>query len=631
MNDADPSKPDPAAALAALERVSIEMTVEPGAILEKILQADVPEIHQDVKGKFKENIRAFARDKSGVNPPIFPVVGPAGSGKTHLLASFKEIVAQSNGYFVPLEMPTLDSFHVQLNAAIVDALLANPPGGGPTQLERLFRNILAACQVSSTPKNLPKWFKDLNFAKLSAIAEKLFAKLASLFPAQKSQLERSQDVFRCLVFLNSPDEAVFSTAYSFLRDVEGEDYASGPLRLQNGLPKVADVFFALTFILRLNNSFAVIAIDQLDAILYGFNSAYRPPDASAPPEMDRPQSLFEANVRTLYGYLSDLRKYSHRAQIVVTALGDAWNGLAERDARKKGELFGPALLLPPLDDLRFIELLVARNLQGHYAAAGFTPPYPSWPFPPAFYASQRASHPREILRACYRHVYQCVAAGRAEEWQTTVGSPPPEDSLTARFRELRALPLPAGLKDPSAEKTFWQPVLEVFLECFLWERRPLPEPYLLAFRHSLSPNSKVSWVLAALDIAKASFPVRSLYVAANLHSQANSFIARLKSVLLASGVKLANPKSALRLIRFKDPPSGPASQALWRTFLKEGGKTVTPTDDVIASLHALWKLREETRHPHAFRAWVERNYPTRSIPFLADEFIWLLEKAAPET
>src|SRR4029077_1849925 len=105
--------------------------------------------------------------------------------------------------------------------------------------------------------------------------------------------------------------------------------------------------------------------------------------------------------------------------------------------------------------------LVAARLETAYAARGFEPPFATWPFVDYVFESSLGLSPRELLKACDRHLQKCIAAGEVTLCKSFDPTQPPPREIeekTAGFdqiyhSELKAVAI-ANLIDAEGEDQF---------------------------------------------------------------------------------------------------------------------------------------------------------------------------------
>ena len=98
--------------------------------------------------------------------------------------------------------------------------------------------------------------------------------------------------------------------------------------------------------------------------------------------------------------------------------------------------YKPPLPLHALSGAETARDLVAARLETEYAARGFTPPFPTWPFTDSAFESAIGFSPRQPLKACDRHLQQCITAGKVtlcETFDPAQPLPRQDEDKTAKF------------------------------------------------------------------------------------------------------------------------------------------------------------------------------------------------------
>jgi hypothetical protein len=215
-------------------------------------------------------------------------------------------------------------------------------------------------------------------------------------------------------------------------------------------------------------------------------------------------------------------------------------------------------------------------LETAYAARGFEPPFATWPFVNSAFESAPGLSPRELLKACDRHLQKCIAAGEVtlcKSFDPT--QPPPREGevQTAGLdqvyqRELKAA-LIANLIDAEGEDQFRE-LIDGTLR-LLEKHYDLPDDIDSEVQHDLdqkrpSLHGRLSFTFLSEDSREQHYCFRLLG-----HTNARAFQTRLKAAMTASGIDTALKFRHLFILRRGAPPSGPKTAAL---FEPEGRRQV---------------------------------------------------------
>ena len=152
----------------------------------------------------------------------------------------------------------------------------------------------------------------------------------------------------------------------------------------------------------------LIAVDQIDAIVTASNSLALTANKGAMQEQKEAQSIVDA----LAQGLMDLHEKKRRAVTVISCLEATWKVLEDKTSIPMEDRYKPPLPLHALSGAETARDLVAARLETEYATRGFTPPFPTWPFTDSAFESAIGFSPRQLLKACDRHLQQCITAGK---------------------------------------------------------------------------------------------------------------------------------------------------------------------------------------------------------------------------
>ena len=181
----------------------------------------------------------------------------------------------------------------------------------------------------------------------------------------------------------------------------------------------------------------LVAVDQIDAIVSSSN--LRSDDTREP--LDESERKTRSIIDVLAGGLMDLRDVTTRSVTVLTCLEATWEIIKSKAIASAPQRFRDVTLLKGLNGREAGERLIATRLSGAYATRGFTPPYPTWPFPPQEIAKVVGLAPRLVLMKCEDFRRACVERGEATECGSLVvplpppGPPEPGPGLDAAFGE----------------------------------------------------------------------------------------------------------------------------------------------------------------------------------------------------
>ncbi|MDR1165030.1 MAG: ATP-binding protein, partial [Deltaproteobacteria bacterium] len=436
-------------------------------------QFDVPEINADVKKYFKTSVRNLKNKSDDASTLILPVLGQAGSGKTHLLRTLYQNAKESRGFFIFLDLSTLTATNDFYQTLAIDAYqaLAREIKGEREQVYTLLENVAlhAGLSLSDFPEGNPKALEQAPLDAINQIAEKTHR---GLFQKYRQKAQETRDLLRALFLLASSDHNVHHVASSVLQGTPALDGVDCGFSFNQKLNHL-DIFARLTWLMSLNGSFTVLAIDQMDTIVGNYQNM-RPPDG-APKSAEIIEH--ENIIRDLSVKMCEIVRHSVKTFTVASTISDAWETLKRFGLHSSIDRFYEPLRLSPITDEGLLAKIVAQRMADAAERAGHKLPYPTWPFPPAFMKACAGSFPREVMMECAKHISYCRKLGRAKQWgePDEPGVNPPDGDVTrppitlpiqARYQELLQRKINPQWKNEKEEASFWRPALNAFIEAF---------------------------------------------------------------------------------------------------------------------------------------------------------------------
>ena len=332
----------------------------------------------------------------------------------------------------------------------------------------------------------------------------------------------------------------------------------------------------------------LIAVDQIDTIVSASNLLAGTDDTPT----DDAEKKARAIIDLLAGGLMDLHELKKRAQTVISCLQVTWPIIKTRAVKSAPHRFEELPVLEPIKKREIVEQIILGRLNTAYAAANFTPPYPTWPFRPEAIDSAIGLLPRQVLIRCQEHRQRCVAAGTVTETLSLVEpsvAPIPAtlpSGLDQEFEQQIASADIAGLFDNEREDTLaWELLFEA---CDLYLKQLLlpetmdavvkPDPD----RKKPSLHARIVFTFHDQGDREQHYCFRILK-----HSNAIAFQARLKAALTASGIDTALKFRHLFILRRDSAPKGKKTEELVTKFLQAGGKFISPTPEDLRMFVAL--------------------------------------------
>jgi hypothetical protein len=394
--------------------------------------------------RFRDSLEHTSRIQNGKNPLGLCFIGPAVAGKTHLLGEIRRAAAQLPANFVLSDLTDIREFWPLLAMHFLQSI--QRPMNGVRQLQRILEVLL--CQVDDPPSAMAfiERGRLLPREGLLFLTKKV---ISSLRPIYGQEILRRERVFRALMYLESEDAELSERAYSFLQGDEQIDEKSREFRL-HGSNSPKSVVIDLAWFLSLTGP-TVLAFDQLDPFVAQNNLA-----GLEKPSSPRLAEAFHILSGVVNGIMA-VREECARTLVVLSCLESTWKLLQQRVESFQGRFEPTVEKLQLIRDRETPSKLVALRLEESYRLAGFTPPYPEWPFAQGFFATLPPGlTPREILNRCAEHQTFCLRAGKVAEllhYSDSKKEPVAVDlsSVEADFAKTSATIDTAGLLDESRE------------------------------------------------------------------------------------------------------------------------------------------------------------------------------------
>ncbi|MDR1039038.1 MAG: hypothetical protein LBR80_02495 [Deltaproteobacteria bacterium] len=574
---------------------------------------DVPGINAEARRAFAKRLAELAGSHGGTRSRIMPVLAPAGAGKTHLLMEFCRKTTEAGGVFVPADLTDIDLFWRESCRASAQALLSDGPDGVPCYV-RLVHALLMSAGFNSVPPDpdsLSTWLLETDADDLRKMLNNLVRKLAS---ALTGTAPFWGDAARCVFGLSSDDRAVLHAASAWLSAGEADESSARALELENTAPGPDAAFFAVNSLIAATGGFTVVAYDQLDRII-------------SHAEGDRQPKADELTRR-----LARVQGESRRTLCVVTSLADVWSHMSHAVTRLRLGIFEKRIPLSPLTEPDLMEELIAARMGPAFREApGFKPPYPSYPFPRAFFEPLRGKFARDVIRAARAHVVRCSDLGTVSEWspEGELRAAGPDSVQSAGFpyisvrlgtaREKAKGRIP---KD-GADMDIWQEALDAVCACYAAEaaqglsetERPVCVPR--------SPLRKlVPLTFSTLERRGGGTSARRLVLCIIPHSNPIAFQNRLMLAILEAAPSARGEGSRrIVVLRGTPLPKGPQTRKKFEYFLEEGGVSAGFDGDAGSLMLAILEISKI--YPDKWKEWATAEKPVTVSGFLKDDFLWL--------
>ena len=601
--------------IEVLRRVDFDWTLHLDSVWEDSAY-HVPALHRQLRDDLTDNLE---RGASSAHSPLGRVVvGPAGAGKTHLLAALRREVVARGQWFVLIDMTDVRDFWDTATLGYLSSLL-RPLPDGRLQYQAVLARLLSGVLTEADPDRTVRALARAPAGRLAEFSERLLSELRRRNPHEAREIAQQQDVVRALLLLGAEDPTLSDHGYCWLQGLDLDDEVRQRHHFRAGRRHPTEIVRGLAWIMS-RSAPTLVAIDQLDAIVSQHHLASGEGSAPATPEQRASLAIIEG----LSAGLMALRDLTRRTLTVIACLESTWDVLRRRTLQSSTDRFRPPDTLKSVTREEVAGEIVERRLAPAFAAAGYSPPYPTWPFHPQAFVGVTTATPRHLLKLCDQHRRACVAAGRATEVRSfedlAVPSAEPAavelTDLDRRLEQLRgAAHIPEILAEQHEDEVLCA-LLQTACRCLLRENDYGEEvdamvdedfPGAKGYRPL---HARIRWVERRHGDRERHLCVRALQ-----RSHPIAYQTRLKAAVTASGIDRSLGFRRLVIVRRGPTPTGPVSRRLTADLLARGGRVIEPTD---GDLRTLWALGEiERARPPGLEPWLRRRRPVSATALAA--------------
>jgi hypothetical protein len=538
------------------------------------------------------------------------LVGQSGIGKTHLVAGLRRKVWDHGGWFVLLDVLGLTDFWRSAALSLLTSLLQEMQNKR-RQFEVLLAGVARRFKVE---EQVEAAFNTPN-VEVRRIVDLL---VGALVRVDMQNALRHQDVFRALALLRSSDLNTVSLAHSWLQGYDADEQARQAQGFRAPPPAPIDLVRGMSWIMSLAGP-VLVAVDQIDGVV-------NPSSVNLPgsDDLGGRQGLGEV----LAAGLLQLHDSCHRGKTIITCLFDSWKVLKEHGLTSFSQRFSEPIPMEGMNDASAVRALIVNRLAPAYAAARFTPAFPSWPYSDAAIKKAAAvgMTPRTILMRCDAFRRACLEKGDVTICDTLLGErtesvAPAASSSTletdlSRLREIADL---GGLAAPGDDGEFGGLLRDVF-DLFALQFEPNGSTDVASKPDPAQKNpplhGRLTFTHHAENDREQHFCFRALE-----HANAISFQARLRAALTASGISNQIPDRHLLLVRRGPIPSGIKTRQLFDAFRKAGGALINLLEEDLRTFVGLRTMRGEAAEAGnqvAFEIWLRSKKPLLDTAFFKD-------------
>jgi DNA helicase HerA-like ATPase len=573
-------------ALIAFRHVNFDWTAHIDEIWVDQLH-ETERLQDSIRRELQDALETLQNSRKEASPLGIPLLGPAGSGKTHLLGFLRRQALTQGMFFILADMTDVADFWETVSLGYLRSLQQH--SGGRRQVDRwLDRMIELYGHGNRKAKDIPKQRPPALINRTAELIDQVRAK-------HRKETQEHVDVLRALILFACDHADVNDLGYKWLQGLVIDDEELGVFGFQQKQQTPSRIVRGLSWLLSLTGP-SVLALDQLDAIVAEQELSRSKLDTETPSDEQR-RSL--AIIQGIAGGLLGLRDLTRRTLCVVSSLEATWNILHGQASVSMADRYDSTLLLRPGTGPDVFRELVLGRLRPSYQEHGFQPPYPAYPYSEAFFEKHRDNTPRELLKACDAHRKACRNANAVTETRgdttTSVEQPQRSDgrwkvAIQSRIDELTAQVDVAALLTDDSEK-LQDRVVEAACEALLLEN-PVPDHVFAKVEKDFMGTGSYDPLHARIRLVLTQRRERELHQSFRFLEKYHprAFQARLKAALTASGIDQDLHFRGLTILRASPIPSGAATEKLLAELQSRGGRVVTPSERELALLLALEEL-----------------------------------------
>jgi hypothetical protein len=592
-------------ALAALRKVNFDWT----AHIEEIWVDQAHEtagIQTEARNALIEHLEDLVDSPKGASPLGIPILGPAGSGKTHLLGFLRREALTREAYFILVDMTDVSDFWETVSLGYLRSL-QHQLSDGRRQVDRwLDRMIKLYGQSLRKPEDIPK-------QRPPALINRADELIHQIREKHRAEVQEHADVLRALIFFACDHSEINDLGYKWLQGmtIDDEELRLGFRQTHQSTSRIVR---GLSWLLSLTGP-TVLALDQLDAIV-AEHELSRSDAADEQASEQQKRSL--AIIQGIAGGLLDLRDVTRRTLSIVSSLETTWVILDRQAPVSMADRFNDKLLLKLNASPDVLGQLVEKRLKSAYEAVGFQPPYPSFPYAGGFFEKYRDNTPRELLKACEAHRRACRAAGvvTATDEATPIRRDPDPgwpETIDARLKTLLLEVNPALVLHDEDEK-LQDEFIEAACDAIVLEN-PAPESVAVKIDRDFMGTGNYAPLHARIRLILTENREREVHFAFRFleKSHHSAFQSRLKAAMTASGIDKNLGFRGLTILRQGPIPSGPATARVVAELAARGGTLVSPSNAELATVLAVQGLIKTAKDTDRIEEWLTLRRPVSKL------------------
>ncbi len=606
------------ATLRALLRADFDWTSHIEAIWQSS-ETDVEELQAEAREDLEMHLEDLDESASLHSPLGVPLLGMAGSGKTHLLGIMRQRAFAHRAWFVLVDLTDVSDFWETVLLGYLRSLQQPGPDSNKRQLDSWLDDFVGRFgqdqrRRGKIPEQRPPGLINTCDALVTALGRK-----------HREEAREHADVLRALVLFACDHSEINDLGYKWLQGIGIDEDEKQHHGFREAQRSPARIVGGLSWLLSLAGP-TVLALDQLDAIVAEHNLA----SATDGQEPTAQQQASLAIIQGIGGGLMALRDVTRRTLTIVSALHATWKVLITRAVAAMGDRYNDPLRIDPATAEQSFRRLVEQRLAPAYHRAEIAPPYPTYPFTGAFFEKHRSGTPRDLLKACDAHRRACRKAGVVTETEVATTPPPPPSpgdfaTLESRLDTLRAQ---ANIEDILTDKSERKldKLIETACSALLHENPtidsviPRVDKDFIGTGNYDPLHARIRLILTHENERERHLAFRSLQ-----QEHHRAFQSRLKAAITASGIDHKLDFRRLTLFRVGPVPGKTATRKLLDELTSKGGRLLEPGEDELRTLWALSQLIDVTDEPRQLEAWLQDQRPVSQLPSFREAAAWLFE------
>lgn len=582
---------------------------------------DVRQLNRHLRIEIGDELSRLKDDPSILSPLGRVIVGKAGTGKTHLLASIREKISFHNIGFVLADLTDVHDFWETILQGYLNSLdreYLGKKSQGRLYLERLVNytfkekntDVVIDKLIAMEPTELKGFLSDF---------------LSRLSKVHKAETRKFQDVIRAFVLLNSDLYELSGAGYSWLHALGIDEKDKQQFCFQTTRQKPSEIIKGLSWIMSLTGP-SILAIDQMDSIV---KQNYLASGIASLENAGEEQRVSHSIIQGIAGGIMGLRDITSRTLVLISCLDTTWGILEKKALKSSVDRFREPEHLERIQHSKTASDIIALRLRKAFEKHNFTAPYRTWPFKPEAFDSVTNWIPRKLLQTCASHRDQCLKRGKVVELETfesteitkTIDRPGNYQSFNEDLDIQRKKMDTAALLDEKNEDMLGRLLFDACR--FLKMENPPPDDIDVFVDASMAKGAKYPPIHTRIRVVYHDEGDRENHycIRAIQKKHANSFKPRLKAAMTESGIDRKISFRKLDIVRGEKLSKATQTQKLIDQFLWNGGQFLRPSEHDLAIIMVIQQL--EKRKDPEFEAWLISRKPVSSLALMNNALLLL--------